>query len=472
MEKNIIIDLQNFQLIGSTLYIEGVGIIKGHSAKEYSDINYQLIIKNSSVKYIKNLAKAHRSELTATYSTDENISYDKCWFATSGYRGVDISDIPIGTYELWLKITVNNIEKTIILCSQAVINLNNSFFTFEANHAGNKLIIKKPLKGSTQKFLDNFSSKFGTIKPNNSKLEMFYPNNHSPILAICDVMANIINFKCDDDVILKQLCTFIQANNNQQIIISEEQDLMEVLTSISTKIEEFIIQNTKFSKDKLKVNGYYQDEFNNIIDAPFDLHNVHVQFFGKNNHVIIHKNSNLKNTFIEFKGNNATFTIGEHAGIFGTFRLGYGCNINIGNKTTSTNAVYVTCAENTNITIGDDCMFATNNQIRTDDAHGIYDVNTGKRMNKSKDITIGNHVWIAYSATIFGGSKIGNGSVIGAYSLVKKSIPNNCIAAGIPAKVIKKDIFWERPLLLNEVNEKIFPSEYLQAMDYIQNTEE
>ena len=73
------------------------------------------------------------------------------------------------------------------------------------------------------------------------------------------------------------------------------------------------------------------------------LHNVQVQFFGKNNRVVLHNNSALKNTFIEFKGNNGTFSIGEKAGIFGTFRVGHDCNIKIGNGVTSTNPVYVTC---------------------------------------------------------------------------------------------------------------------------------
>ena len=79
--------------------------------------------------------------------------------------------------------------------------------------------------------------------------------------------------------------------------------------------------------------------------------------------------SNFKNAFIEFKCNNRSFTIGQQTGISGTFRLGFGCHISIGNNTTSTNAVWVTCAEQTSITIGDDCMFATNNQIRTEDSH-------------------------------------------------------------------------------------------------------
>ena len=200
---------------------------------------------------------------------------------------------------------------------------------------------------------------------------------------------------------------------------------------------------------KIEVNGYYQDEYDNIIEAPSGLNNVQVRFFGKNNRVVLHKQSGLKNTLIEFKGDNGSFQIGEKASIFGTFRIGHDCKIKIGNGVTSTNAVYATCAEKTGITIGDDCMFATNNQIRTDDSHAIYDLDTGKRINHSKDIFIGNHVWIAYGAIVLGGAHIGNGCVLGMHSLAKKQFPDNCVIAGIPAKVVRENIFWKRPLLLN-----------------------
>ena len=44
---------------------------------------------------------------------------------------------------------------------------------------------------------------------------------------------------------------------------------------------------------------------------------------------------------------------------------------------------------------------------------------TGKRLNISKDVTIGDRVWVAYGATIWGGTKIGSGSIVGAFSVVK-----------------------------------------------------
>lgn len=56
----------------------------------------------------------------------------------------------------------------------------------------------------------------------------------------------------------------------------------------------------------------------------------------------------------------------------------------------------------------------------------------------SKPISIGDDVWIGANVTILKGVSIGKGSVIGAGSVVSRSIPEYSIAAGNPAKVIRK----------------------------------
>jgi serine O-acetyltransferase len=50
---------------------------------------------------------------------------------------------------------------------------------------------------------------------------------------------------------------------------------------------------------------------------------------------------------------------------------------------------------------------------------------------------IGDDVVIGTGAKLLGQIKVGNGSTIGANSVVVKDVPANCVAAGIPAKVIK-----------------------------------
>jgi acetyltransferase-like isoleucine patch superfamily enzyme len=54
------------------------------------------------------------------------------------------------------------------------------------------------------------------------------------------------------------------------------------------------------------------------------------------------------------------------------------------------------------------------------------------------DVTIGNDVWVATNAVIMSGVTIGDGAVIGAYSVVTKDVPPYTIVAGNPAKQIRK----------------------------------
>jgi acetyltransferase-like isoleucine patch superfamily enzyme len=56
---------------------------------------------------------------------------------------------------------------------------------------------------------------------------------------------------------------------------------------------------------------------------------------------------------------------------------------------------------------------------------------------KSAPIVIEDDVWLGANVMVLKGVTIGARSIIGAGSVVTKSIPSDCIAAGTPAKVIK-----------------------------------
>lgn len=55
-----------------------------------------------------------------------------------------------------------------------------------------------------------------------------------------------------------------------------------------------------------------------------------------------------------------------------------------------------------------------------------------------KEIRIGDNVWIGAGVIVLPGCRIGNNSVIAAGSVVCSDIPDNCMAAGVPAKVKKR----------------------------------
>ncbi len=63
---------------------------------------------------------------------------------------------------------------------------------------------------------------------------------------------------------------------------------------------------------------------------------------------------------------------------------------------------------------------------------------TRRPLHSKGAITIGNNVWIGDKATILDGVTIGEGAVIAANSVVTKDVPPYCVAAGVPAVIIRK----------------------------------
>jgi acetyltransferase-like isoleucine patch superfamily enzyme len=60
------------------------------------------------------------------------------------------------------------------------------------------------------------------------------------------------------------------------------------------------------------------------------------------------------------------------------------------------------------------------------------------------DTYIGRHCVIGVRSVIMPGVKIGDSSVIAAGAVVTKDVPNNCMVAGNPAKIIKKEVIVEK----------------------------
>lgn len=115
------------------------------------------------------------------------------------------------------------------------------------------------------------------------------------------------------------------------------------------------------------------------------------------------------------------------------FHCDYGYNIHCGER------VYfnVNCVvlDVTKVVIGNDVMFAPGVQLYT--ATHPIDKELRKTQEFGKEIKIGNDVWIGGGSIVLPGVTIGNNCVIGAGSVVTKDIPDNSMAVGNPARVIK-----------------------------------
>lgn len=114
--------------------------------------------------------------------------------------------------------------------------------------------------------------------------------------------------------------------------------------------------------------------------------------------------------------------------------------ITIGNHVTITDNCYLSAVGE--LTVGDGTLLGENTFI-CDNFHGrntfeeIEIPPNDRKITYKGAVNIGKNVWIGRNVCIMPGVSIGNGSVIGANAVVTHNIPENCIAAGVPAKVIK-----------------------------------
>jgi acetyltransferase-like isoleucine patch superfamily enzyme len=115
-----------------------------------------------------------------------------------------------------------------------------------------------------------------------------------------------------------------------------------------------------------------------------------------------------------------------------------------GRGVTSNGSSIVAEGQGARIIIGDDCMFAARTAVRTSDRHAICDIGSGAWLNQPGDVILGPHVWVGEEATILKGVRIGAGAIIGAKALVTRSVPKFSVALGLPARVTKSGVTWQR----------------------------
>ena len=112
------------------------------------------------------------------------------------------------------------------------------------------------------------------------------------------------------------------------------------------------------------------------------------------------------------------------------------------NSSVNFRPITILLSEEKHIFIGNDVLFSFDIWIRNSDPHLIYSANTKKRINPTKSVFIGDHVWIGQNALILKGTQISSGSIIGANSVVAgKRISSNTIWAGNPVKKFLKIFF-------------------------------
>lgn len=181
-----------------------------------------------------------------------------------------------------------------------------------------------------------------------------------------------------------------------------------------------------------------------IIGSPVKIDSIRIIVNGKNNIIKIGNNVSFGRVVLDLRGDNNYIEIGDSTLIRGKILVDKASSVSIGAGTCfNFNTSEIEARDSTKIEIGEKCLFS-HMRMSTSDVHSIFNLDTKKRINKSKDIKISDHVWIAFDAFICKGAEIGENSVVGAKSLVSGgTYPRNCVIGGNPARILKTNITWD-----------------------------
>lgn len=143
--------------------------------------------------------------------------------------------------------------------------------------------------------------------------------------------------------------------------------------------------------------------------------------------------------------------LANEARVYGTITSCGSGKVNMGDFAALGANSFIKCSNS--ISIGNYTAIAPNVIIQDNNTHPVHPEDRRKMQSTpsghksrswlfsdSKPIIVGNNCWIGENSRICKGVTIGDGSIIAANSVVTHDVPENCIAAGNPAKVVKEQI--------------------------------
>jgi maltose O-acetyltransferase len=126
--------------------------------------------------------------------------------------------------------------------------------------------------------------------------------------------------------------------------------------------------------------------------------------------------------------------LGEGAVVKPTLRCDYGCNVSIGARTfVNHDCVLLDCNR---ITMGAEVQIAPGVHVYTA-THPLDAATRRSGLEYALPVAVGDGVWLGGGAIVCPGVSIGENTVVGAGSVVTRSLPANVVAAGNPCRVIR-----------------------------------
>lgn len=244
--------------------------------------------------------------------------------------------------------------------------------------------------------------------------------------------------------------------------------------NILNKMKKLLLGNTtsKPSSEDQKSEIHSEDQLTNgnrILGTDPILKKSKIHFNGKNNILFCEEGVTLFDSSIIFNGDNSIVYLGKNQYQYKLdVSLHSDCVFHMGRDNYINKKMTICLSEQKHYFVGNGGLFSFGIFARVADAHLVYQIQSMERINPSKSIYIGDHVWIGQSVMLLKGTQIDSGSIIGAMSVVSgKKIPHNTSWAGNPCHQLGSNLFWDDSCVhtWKEDNTKIsqFYPEFLEA---------
>ncbi len=121
-----------------------------------------------------------------------------------------------------------------------------------------------------------------------------------------------------------------------------------------------------------------------------------------------------------------------------TVSLRHGERISIGARTRIGDHCSLWAGSTTGrIDIGADCSFGPRVYVTASDYETVAGTPVAQQATRERDVVVGDGCWLGAGVILVAGVTLGPGAVVGAGSVVTRDLPADCVAAGVPARVLK-----------------------------------
>lgn len=164
------------------------------------------------------------------------------------------------------------------------------------------------------------------------------------------------------------------------------------------------------------------------------------------NLVFICAGAELTRCTVHASGKGGIIVIGPEARLKNVVLMvsGRDCSLVVGAGTSWESGRGFSSKQSRLLAIGQDCMFSNTVSLRTNDAHGIFDLSTHEHINPPEDVVVHAHVWLGNGARVSKGAEIGMSTIVGQASVATGKLDPRCVYAGVPARKLREKVTWSR----------------------------